>query len=523
MMRCVGKVSMVLAFLVCGVLVAGSPLLAGQAGAPPVPQGGTLKIATIGEPPNLDVMTMSADLVGMIGQHIFEQLFAFDEKYDIRPMLAQSYKAAPDGMTYTIQLRQGVKFHNGQEMTSADVVASLIRWTKVASRGKIAAQSIESIAASDGQTVVLKLRAPFAPLLSFLAFQVTSAAIMPKAIVDKFGEKMMTEYVGTGPYRFEDWKPDFRIRLARFAGYSARTDASSGYAGKKTAYLDAIEFYPVTEAGARIAGVESGDYQYAYTVNKEAYPRLSKNPNLMTLVISPGQWGWLIFNKKQGIAANQGVRQAAQAALNMEPILRAAYGLPDFYQVDPSYYPKGTAWYSAAGAKYYNQKNPALAKQLLAKAGYKNEPLRIMCTKEYEHMYSIGVTAAAQLKEAGFNVDLQVYDWATVLDRRTKPDIWDAFVTTHGFVPDPSLITIMSPQYPGWWDNPEKNDLLAKFNSTTQMTARKQLWDKLQELIYTQVPVIRIGQEKLFDVATAKLVNYWPSVWPSFWNVGLAK
>jgi peptide/nickel transport system substrate-binding protein len=519
-MRCLMRAGVVFILLVCGVLTAGLPALAGQAA---IPQGGTLKVATVGEPPNLDVMTVPADLVTMIGQHIFEQLFAFDEQYGVKPMLAHSYKVSSDSKTYTIQLRQGVKFHNGQEMTSADVVASLTRWTKVSSRGKIASQSIESITASDGQTVVLKLKAPFAPLLSFLAFQNTAAAIMPKAIMEKFGDKVLSEYVGTGPYRFEDWKPDFRIRLSRYPDYAARTDASSGYAGKKTAYLDALEFYPVTEAGSRIAGVESGGYQYAYSVSKEAYPRLSKNPNLMTLVVSPGQWGWLIFNKKQGIAANQGVRQAALAALSMEPILRAAYGLPDFYQMEPSYYPKGTAWYSTGGAKYYNQKNPALAKQLLAKAGYKNEPLRIICTKEYEYMYNIGVTAAAQLKEAGFNVDLQVFDWATVLDRRGKPDMYDAFVTGHGFVPDPSLITILSAQYPGWWDSPEKNDLVAKLNSTTQAAARKQVWDKLQELIYTQVPVIRVGQERLFDVASAKLVNMWPSVWPNFWNVGLTK
>ena len=521
-MRSFKGAGVVVVLLLLGVLVARSPALAGQA-LPEIPQGGTLKVATVGEPPNLDVMTLPADLVTMIGQHIFEQLFAFDEKYDVKPMLAQSYNVSADGKTYTIQLRQGVKFHNGQDMTSADVVASLTRWTKVSSRGKIAFNSLESISAPNASTVVISLKTPFAPLLWFLAFQNTAAAIMPKTILDKFGDKVVTEYVGTGPYRFEDWRPDFRIRLSRYTGYSARTDASSGFAGKKTAYLDVIEFYPVTEAGARIAGVESGDYQYAYTVNKEAYPRLSKNANLMTLVISPGQWGWLIFNKKQGIAANQGVRQAALAALNMEPIVRAAYGLPDFYQMEPSYYPKGTAWYSTGGAKLYNQKNPALAKQLLAKAGYKNEPLRIICTKEYEYMYNIGITAAAQLKEAGFNVDLQVYDWATVLDRRGKPDMYDAFVTGHGFVPDPSLITILSSQYPGWWDSPEKNDLVAKFNGTTQIAARKQFWDKLQELIYTQVPVIRVGQEKLFDVATAKLVNYWPSVWPNFWNVGLAK
>jgi peptide/nickel transport system substrate-binding protein len=510
-------------FLVTVGFLVGCLWLSGGEAAQSIPQGGTLKVATIGEPPNLDVMTMPADLVTMIGQHVFEQLFAFDEKFDVRPMLADSYQLSADNLTYTIKLRRGVRFHNGQEMTSADVLASLDRWQKVSSRGKIASLSIDGVTAPDASTVVLKLKSPFAPMLAFLAFQNTAASIMPKAIIDKFGEKVVTEYVGTGPYRFEDWRPDFRIRLSRYPGYAARSDAPSGFAGRKTAYLDAVEYYPVTEVGARIAGVEVGDYQYGYYVSKEAYPRMSKNPTLKTFIISPGAWGWLIFNKKEGIAANQGVRQAALAAIDVEPILRAAYGLADFYQIEASYYPKGTAWYSTAGAKYYNQKNPALAKQLLAKAGYKNEPFRIICTKEYEYMYNIGLTAASQLKEAGFNIDLQVFDWATVLNRRGKPDMYDAFVTGHGFVPDPSLITILSSQYPGWWDSPEKNELVRKFNSTTQPAARKQLWDQLQELIYTQVPVIRVGQEQTLDVASAKLVNMWPTIWPNFWNVGLGK
>jgi peptide/nickel transport system substrate-binding protein len=514
--------SVFLMVLLAGCLVV-SPVLAGQAAAPTIPQGGTLKFATIGEPPNLDIMAVPADLVSMIAQHIFEQLFAFDAKYEVKPMLAQSVSVSPDGKTYTIPLRQGVKFHNGQEMTSADVLASLNRWTKVSSRGKIAAQSIESITASDGRTVVLKLKAPFAPLLSFLAFQNTAAAIYPQAIVDKFGEKMISEYVGTGPYKFEDWKPDFRIRLVRFPDYAARADAASGFAGKKVAYLDALEFYPVTEVGSRVAGVESGDYQYAMNANKEAYPRLAKNSSLKALIISPGQWGWLIFNKKQGPMANETLRQAALAALDMEPILRAAYGLPEFYQMEPSYYPKGTAWYSTAGAKLYSQKNTAAAKALLAKAGYKGEPIRLVTTKEYEYMYNIALTAAEQWKAVGFNIDLQVFDWATVLDRRGKPEMYEVFVTGHAFVPDPSLITILSAQYPGWWDSPEKNALVAKLNATPQQTTRKQVWDQLQELIYTQVPVIRIGHEQLFHLATAKLVGMWTSPWPNFWNVGLSK
>ena len=99
-----------LVLLLAGCLAA-APALAGQTAAPAIPKGGTLKFATIGEPPNLDIMAVPADLVTMIAQHVFEQLFAFDAKYEVKPMLAQSVSVSPDGKTYTIPLRQGVKFH----------------------------------------------------------------------------------------------------------------------------------------------------------------------------------------------------------------------------------------------------------------------------------------------------------------------------------------------------------------------------------------------------------------------------
>ena len=175
------KTSLVVALLVLGMLAVNSPALAGQAAAPAIAQGGTLKVATVGEPPNLDVMTLPADLVTMIGQHIFEQMFAFDEKYDVKPMLAESYSVSPDGKTYTIQLRKGVKFHNGRDMTADDVVYSFKRIIdpKTGSPSASTFETIKSIEAVDKYTVKIILSKTMPGFLSYCAF-VRNSAIVPK-------------------------------------------------------------------------------------------------------------------------------------------------------------------------------------------------------------------------------------------------------------------------------------------------------------------------------------------------------
>jgi peptide/nickel transport system substrate-binding protein len=122
--------------------------------------GGTLRVANIGEPPSLDTHWTTATIVTVIGHHYLEPLFTFDDKYNIVPMLADSYKIGEGGKVYTIKLRQGVPFHNGKEMTSADVVASIGRWGKIATVGKRLFTQVESLKAIDKYTVEFRLKGP---------------------------------------------------------------------------------------------------------------------------------------------------------------------------------------------------------------------------------------------------------------------------------------------------------------------------------------------------------------------------
>src|SRR5213082_980471 len=129
------------------VLITAVTLAVAPAVAAP-PRGGAANIAMIGEPQTLDPMASTADLVGIITQHVYELLYTFDANWNVTPMLAESMPAiSKDGLVYTITLRKGVKFHNGKEMTSDDVVASLKRWMDMAPRGKAVAKEVKSLEA----------------------------------------------------------------------------------------------------------------------------------------------------------------------------------------------------------------------------------------------------------------------------------------------------------------------------------------------------------------------------------------
>jgi peptide/nickel transport system substrate-binding protein len=248
-------------------------------------------------------------------------------------------------------------------------------------------------------------------------------------------------------------------------------------------------------------------------------PRLKGDATAEPVVVKPFGFPLMIFNQKSGPMANQAVRQAAQTALAPEDMLLAAFGDPSFFAIEGSIYPKGTPFYDEASVKGYNQHDAKKASQLLKQAGYKGEPIRIMTSPQYDFLYKMSLVAQQNLQEAGFTVDLQVLDWATLLQKRGDDKAWDAFFTYHTFVPEPSLITIMNPAYPGWWDTPEKHTALDAFNAEADPAKRIDAWKKLQGLFYTQVPAIKVGEFYNVAATSKKLTGYTATPWPFFWNV----
>src|SRR6185436_20127356 len=190
--------------MILALALAGATPLAAQ--EPPPRPGGVFKAAMIGEPPTLDLHTTTAVLVQHITWHVYETLYTYDRNYNAIPLLVESHTVTDKGRTYVFKLRRGVKFHNGKEMTSADVVASLTRWGRLATPGKQFWKNVEGVEAKDPHTVAIYLKDTSGALLMGLARPNNGAAIYPKEIVDAAGDNQIKEFIGTGPYRFVEHK-----------------------------------------------------------------------------------------------------------------------------------------------------------------------------------------------------------------------------------------------------------------------------------------------------------------------------
>lgn len=481
--------------------------------------GGVLKIALDAEPKGLDMMLTTATLTWTIAWHMFENLFSLGEHQEIIPMLAKDYSISEDRLTYNIDLRGGVKFHNGKEMTAEDVVASLNRWGKVASAGKKAFKNVEKLEVTGELQIQIKLNNPDSGLLTALAIPNQGAIIIPKEIAETAGQEPLNEFIGTGPFKFVDWKPNQYLRLQKFEDYCALEGEANGYGGKKVAYVDELYYTPVPDVTVQSAGVETGDFDYAYAVSSDEYERLKETEGVQVIVSEPRAFLAFIMNTKEGIMADVRVRQAFMAALNMEPILEISRGHKDFWRMNPSLMQKETIWASDVGKELYNQSDPEKAKELLKASSYNGETIRWISS--YEGYYNAALVAKKQLEEVGFIIDLQKYEPSAEKGIRKDSSKWDVAVTGYTKRPDPTLNSFMNSSNPGWWNNEEVQMLLNKMTQETNFDERFKMWEKIQLIFYEEVPYIKVGDYATLRVLSKDVKNFQSYADIFFWNVWL--
>ncbi|WP_368653195.1 ABC transporter substrate-binding protein [Ornithinibacillus sp. 4-3] len=484
-------------------------------------KGGTLKIAIDAAPPTLDQPTSTATAARDATRLIFESLVTTNSKFEPVPMLAESIDTE-DNKTYTIKLREGVKFHNGKEMKAEDVIASMERWLEQSSiTGNIFVDATWT--EEDEYTVILELVEPSTLTLDTMASAKQAAGIMPKEVIESASADGIQEYIGTGPFELVEWRQDQYLHYKRYEDYLPREEEPDGLAGKKEALVDEIYFYLVPDTSTRIAGLQTGEYDFAYSIPYDQYDQMESNPDIETM-LTPNANEMLVFNKVQGISTDYKIREAINVGLNYDETMMAAFPNKDFYWLDSGYMDVNILnWASTAGSEYYNQNDPEKAKELLEEAGYNGEEFKIMTTRDYDHHYNVGVVIHEQLKNLGINATLEIYDWPTMNDKMGNDfEAWDAFITSSSTVSTPPQLIALSPSFGGGVNDDSVGEAIKEIETAPTLEEAQQRWDELQLYAWEELlPIINIGGYNSFWAYNKKVEGIDALTGPIFWNVSI--
>ncbi len=240
-------------------------------------RGGGLTYAYLSGPGTLDPHVASSMVELEVIHHLFESLVAMDGSYNAKPVLAAKVDIDPDAKRFAFTLREGVKFHTGKTVTSADVLASFERYKRVSPNAEALAD-VERFEAPDPDHFVVHLKKPNAVFVDVLKTPVYPFAILPADQKDKAGREV--DIVGTGPFSLGEWVKDSHLVIKRFDGYVADASAPGpdGLAGKRTAYLDQVRYNFVPEANARVAALQTGDADVVGDIPPELAKRFESRP-----------------------------------------------------------------------------------------------------------------------------------------------------------------------------------------------------------------------------------------------------
>ena len=345
--------------------------------------------------------------------------------------------------------------------------------------------------------------------------------LYPKEVVDAASDEGISDFIGTGPYKVAEWKQDQFIELEKYEGYQPSEGESSGLAGEKKASMEKITYEVVTDTSTRIAGVKNGQYDIIEEVPLEQYEELSQEPGLEMNVNRGGTLN-LFFNTTEGIMANEDIRQAALAALNCDDILLASYGDPNLYELNAGWCdPTDAQWGTDAGKEYYNQQDTDKAKKLLKDAGYNNEPIILVTTPDYDEMYNATLVVQEQLKQAGFNAEVESYDFSTFMEHRADPKQFSMFITSNSYNMLPIQLSVLDSGWAGL-DRQEVTEGIAAIRSA-ESEAAASAWEDLQTFLYEYGAATVLGHYTGVTTMNANVEGNDYLRFPIYWNVTVSE
>jgi len=445
--------------------------------------GGILRFAFYA-PTNMDPAFLSTIADDHIARQWSDFLVFFDEENNPDPSrsIAESWDYDEAGTTWTFNLRQGIKFHDGKEMTSRDVKFTFDRLRDPAVGAPTAAlySNIQDITAPDDYTVVFHLKNPNPDFLKDL-FDYHAL------IMDADNTDFATNWNGTGPFIIDSYIPEDRLIFRRNPNYWLKDEE-----GNQLPYLDGMEFIFMPESSAQVEALRGGQVDYLIYLPAEFVPVLEADPNI-ELYRKPSNTHYVLRMRSDRPPANDvRVRQALKAATDRSAILEGAIGGLGVTGRDTPIGPSFGEFYLDAPEP---ERDLEKARQLLTEAGFADGLNITLYTQETSPVPFIATIWKEQMAEAGVNVEIQL----------VPPDVYygadnmwlevDFAITDWGSRPYPQpyldlAYTTEALWNESHWSDQELDELAAAAAKEMDHAARLRLYHQIQEIFIERGPVI---------------------------------
>jgi peptide/nickel transport system substrate-binding protein len=471
-----------------------------------------LKFRPVGDLAVLDPVWTGARPTRNHGYMVFDTLYGMDEGLAAQPQMAAGHVIEDDGKRWTITLRDGLKFHDGEPVLARDVVPSIARFCARDTFGQALIAATDEITAPDDRRVVFRLKRPFPHLAQALAGGTfLTPCVMPARLAETDPFKQVTEMVGSGPFRFvaSERLAGHGVVYERFAGYVPRpTGKASFLAGPKIVHFDRVEWAILPDPATTAASLQSGEIDWWEVVSADFVPVLRQDANLR---ISTSKLltaiGIMRFNQLHPPFDNPAVRRVMLNVVDQAAAMQAVAGTDptDWADRIGLFGPTMPLANDAGIEVMTSPRDPDKAKRDLFAAGYRGEPILFLDPSDVEELHALNLVGADALRQAGFNVDIVAMDYGSVVRRRLNKGSpaqggWNVTCTlmnsAYAFTP-PGVLPLRGNGKDGPWGwsvSPRIEELLQAWYDAPDLAREKAVCRDLQMALWNDVPYIPMGQ-----------------------------
>jgi peptide/nickel transport system substrate-binding protein len=491
-----------------------------------------------GEPVCLDPTIITDGISGRVTNQVYEGLVKFDgSTTNVIPSLAESWTTSDDGLVWKFKLHEGVKFHDGTDFNAEAVVKNWDYWHNTSNplhkaqldAGQVFeyyeaqfggfddASIIASVEATGTHEVTFTLRQPQGPFLNNLGMFIF--VFWSPAALEAAGTDSCKTPVGTGPFKFVEWKQGEQVVLEKFADYWDTANAAK---------VDQVIIRNIPNNSQRLLALSAGEIHGMEGLESDDVAALQANPDFQVLLRPTNTTGYVAFNYNYAEFQDVRVRQAFAHAIDKKAIVDAFYegtGL-----VAKEFQPPSLWGYNPDIEDYAF--DTTKAKALLAEAGFPDGLSEVTAADGakvaldfwympvsrpyYPNPKDIATAIAAQLAEAGIKVNLQTVDWATYLARRSNGDLMLYMLGWTGDNGDPdNFVCYFFCDPPrsneGFVNDAEVAEILAEAARLTDQAERAKLYQQAEQLIHDRTLRIFVANNEPPLAFAAGVTGYVPN------------